>query len=66
MLESPEDAELAADEIAEAVEEDEEIEMPTAMEIALRRAMDQSDGAPAAQAKSKKRRKRNRDQQEDI
>jgi predicted RNA-binding protein with RPS1 domain len=66
MLESPADAELAADDLAEAAEEEEDIEMPTAMEIALRRAMDQSDETAAAPSKSKKRSKRNRDQQEDI
>ena len=54
--------------VEEAVEEfldDEEEEVPTAMEIALRRAMSQTDDTLEQSAQAKTR-KQNREQQEDI
>ena len=54
--------------VEEAVEvflDEEEEEVPTAMEIALRRAMSQSDDTPQRSAQAKTR-KQNREQQEDI
>jgi ribosomal protein S1 len=54
----------AEQEVEEIFDEDEE-EVPTAMEIALRRAMAQSDESPE-QAVQAKTRKQARDQQEDI
>ena len=50
------------------IEEEEEIELPTAMEIALRRAMDEPGGDQSGQSQQKasKGTKSKREQQEDI
>ncbi len=56
---------LQAEEIEEAEEEEVDVPVPTAMELALRKAMDQvEEAAPAAKAKSKK--SGNSDEIEDI
>lgn len=67
LLDSPE----ASIEEAELEEEDEEVMLPTAMEIALRRAMSQSEPSekPATQktaVKSQTRTRKTREKQEDI
>ncbi len=67
LLVSPQDA-MAKPEQIEDIEEEEEIELPTAMEIALRRAMDEPGGDQSGQSQQKasKGTKSKREQQEDI
>jgi predicted RNA-binding protein with RPS1 domain len=67
LLESSQDAAaLPVEVIAEDVEEDEEVVLPTAMEIALRRAMDQTGDDQRSQQKTSKATKSKREQQDDI
>jgi ribosomal protein S1 len=67
LLESSQDAAaLPVEDIAEDVEEDEEVVLPTAMEIALRRAMDQTGDDQRSQQKTSKATKSKREQQDDI
>lgn len=68
LLVNPEETVTISKEIEVPEEEEEEIELPTAMEIALRRAMDQpgSDQDLQSQTKTRKAAKTKREQQEDI
>ena len=67
LLQSPQDAMAIPEDIAD-IEEEEEIELPTAMEIALRRAMDQPGGDQSGQSQEMagKTAKSKREQQDDI
>ena len=67
LLQSPQDAMAIPEDVGE-IEEEEEIELPTAMEIALRRAMDQPGGDQTGKAQqgAVKTTKSKREQQDDI